>query len=339
MNALVTGATGLLGSHLLFHLASDDCNVTALYRSEHRKNHVKKVFQYYNPHANKLFEKINWIQLDLLHYDELETAVLRQDVIFHLAAKVSFSPSDAKDIVWYNKQITDNLVNALLFANADAFIIHCSSIAALGRPANNTYQIDETTQWVDSPSNTLYAISKFQSELAVWRGAEEGLKVSVVNPGIIIGPGFWEEGSGKLFSMLHRGFKFYTTGCNGFVDVNDVAIAMKMLAKRQLIGKKYLLVEDNYSYKQIFDWICEALAVDKPDIEIKPWMTEIFWRFEALKAFLTRKQPFITKDLAKSATNKSLYNGSKITIETNFTYTGLRNTIPMYAKFYLNERI
>ncbi|MGK0637966.1 NAD-dependent epimerase/dehydratase family protein [Schleiferia thermophila] len=339
MNALVTGATGLLGSHLIFHLISNKYKVTALYRSELKKRHVKTIFKYYTQQSDALLNKINWVKLDLLHYDDLEQVVIGQDVIFHLAAKVSFSPTDTKEIVWYNKQITDNLVNALLVANPHAHLIHCSSIAALGRSENHSQLIDETTQWVDSPSNTAYAISKFQSELAVWRGAEEGLKASVVNPGIIIGPGFWEEGSGKLFSLLYRGFKFYSTGYNGFVDVNDVAKAMKMLANRQLVGKKYILVENNYSYKQIFDWICEAMAVEKPSIEIKPWMAEIFWRLEALRGLVMKKEPFITKELAKSATNKSLYNGLKITAETDFTYTSLQNNIARYAKFYQSDRI
>jgi nucleoside-diphosphate-sugar epimerase len=47
-----------------------------------------------------------------------------------------------------------------------------------------------------------YAISKYGAEMEIWRGQQEGLDVIIVNPGIIIGPGFQEQGSGQLLRRL-----------------------------------------------------------------------------------------------------------------------------------------
>ena len=55
-----------------------------------------------------------------------------------------------------------------------------------------------------------------------WKFGEvvrKSLNVVIVNPGVILGGGFWNEGSGKLFSQVHNGFKFYTEGVTGFVGV------------------------------------------------------------------------------------------------------------------------
>ncbi|RZQ51129.1 NAD-dependent epimerase, partial [Pseudoalteromonas phenolica] len=74
-----------------------------------------------------------------------------------------------------------------------------------------------------------YAITKYGAEMEVWRGSQEGLDVVIVNPGVILGSGFWQEGSGKLFTQINNGFNFYTEGITGFVSVKDVVSIMIQL--------------------------------------------------------------------------------------------------------------
>lgn len=336
MKALVTGGTGLVGSHLCFHLLQKGYKVKALYRTEDRKALTKKVFSYYDT-SNTLFSEVEWVKGDLLYIHDVEKAVESADIVYHTAAMVSFDPSDAEKIIRYNEDITQNLVAVLKDKNAQIPLIHCSSIAAIGKPTNYNSLIHENIQWTDSPNNSPYAISKFLSELVVWRAAEEGLHVSIVNPGIIIGPGFWNEGSGKLFTTYLKGFPFYTEGVNGFVDVNDVAKAMILLAENTLYSERFILVENNYSYKEIFDLICEALGKKKPNIKIGKIASEIFWRLEFLRSKITGAKPLITKETAKSAVNKTLYDGTKILKKTHFQYTPLTQSIPFYAELLKKE--
>ncbi|MFN4298443.1 MAG: NAD-dependent epimerase/dehydratase family protein [Thermaurantimonas sp.] len=336
MKALVTGGTGLVGSHLCFHLLQKGYKVKALYRREERKALTNKVFTYYDS-TNTLFSDIEWVKGDLLYTHDVEEAIRGVNIVFHTAAMVSFDPDDAEKIIRYNEDITNNLVNVLKEKLEQVSLIHCSSIAALGKPTNYTGLINENIQWTDSPNNSPYAISKFLSELVVWRAVEEGLNIGIVNPGIIIGPGFWTEGSGKLFTTYLKGFPFYTEGVNGFVDVNDVAKAMILIAENTLFSERFILVENNYSYKEIFNLICDALSKKRPNIKIGEIASEIFWRFEFLRSKITGAKPLITKETAKSAVNRTLYDGTKILKKTNFQYTPLAQSIPIYAKLLKKE--
>ncbi|MFN3951465.1 MAG: NAD-dependent epimerase/dehydratase family protein [Thermaurantimonas sp.] len=337
MKVLVTGATGLVGSHVCYHLCVQGYEVIALYRHKKRISKTEKVFSYYTSSA-ALFQKIIWKKVDLLNLGDIEDAAKDVEAVFNAAALVSFDGSDSERIIHYNTTITENLIHTLQEVNPNAILIHCSSIAALGKHDNHKILIDENVQWKESSNNSPYAISKFQSELRVWMAAEEGMKTAIVNPGIIIGPGFWDEGSGRLFTQFLKGFPFYTEGVNGFVDVNDVAKAMIQLWHARCFGQRFILVEQNYSYKQIFDLICTGLNINKPKIKISKPIANIFWRIEWLRGRLFRSKPLITKETAKSATNQFYYDGSKITKCIGFEYVPLAQTIKTYCQFLLKDK-
>ena len=62
---LVTGGTGLVGSHLLFNLCQQKEKVVAIYRKNSDLNAVKRVFSFYADDFETLFDSINWIEADL----------------------------------------------------------------------------------------------------------------------------------------------------------------------------------------------------------------------------------------------------------------------------------
>ena len=58
---LVTGGTGLVGSHLLFKLVKKGYKVRAIYRSKNKLDATKHVFSYYSTQSEDLFSKIEWV--------------------------------------------------------------------------------------------------------------------------------------------------------------------------------------------------------------------------------------------------------------------------------------
>lgn len=68
--------------------------------------------------------------------------------------------------------------------------------------------VTENHFWKSSPNHTTYAVSKYAAEREVWRGMEEGLNAVIVNPSLIIGPGCWNQSSGKLITNAKIGIKF-----------------------------------------------------------------------------------------------------------------------------------
>jgi nucleoside-diphosphate-sugar epimerase len=106
---LVTGGTGLVGSHLLVKLTEKETSIRAIYRNDKSIEKTKLVFKALNAEPN--FEKIKWFKADLLDYFELENAFEGVSHIYHAAAKVSFAAKDEVDLMSTNIDGTINMVN------------------------------------------------------------------------------------------------------------------------------------------------------------------------------------------------------------------------------------
>ena len=143
-----------------------------------------------------------------------------------------------------NIESTTNVVN-LCLAHRIKKLCYVSSVAAIGQPID-VGSIDENTPWENSPIKSSYALSKYRSEMEVWRGIEEGLNAVIVCPAIILGPGKWEKGSSMLFKQVWRGLSFYTSGTNGFVDVRDVANVMIQLMKGTIKSDKLFIISKRF---------------------------------------------------------------------------------------------
>ena len=122
-NILVTGATGLVGAHLVEALVQQGKRVKALYRSS--------IPQY------KAASKVEWIQCDILDITLLEEAMQDVQQVYHCAAVVSFNPKEKDLLNNTNVEGTANVVNACLNAGVEK-LLFVSSVSALGRIRENT---------------------------------------------------------------------------------------------------------------------------------------------------------------------------------------------------------
>ncbi len=111
---LVTGGTGLIGSHLLLELLRKNLEVKAIYRNQSNLKQVLKVFGYYTSNAQEYFDKIIWVKADLNDIPALENAFENVHQLYHCAALISFDPNDFKRLQKINKVGTENIVNLSL---------------------------------------------------------------------------------------------------------------------------------------------------------------------------------------------------------------------------------
>ena len=102
----VTGATGLLGSHLLYFLAVSGHSVSALRRKQSRLEDSRAVFLQY-PDGEKYWNTINWVEGDVVQKEGLAEYVRRADYVYHCAAVVSFSGTDRMHLMNTNLQGTE----------------------------------------------------------------------------------------------------------------------------------------------------------------------------------------------------------------------------------------
>ncbi|CAM1359378.1 Nucleoside-diphosphate-sugar epimerase [Tenacibaculum sediminilitoris] len=322
---LVTGGTGLVGSHLLYYLSLKNEKIRAVFRTEEKREHVKKIFSFYTNNVQQYFSKIEWVQADITDVPSLEPVFNNITRVYHCAALVSFNPKDYRKMRQVNIDGTANLVNLALDKNIKKFCF-VSSIATVGDTINDK-PINEENEWLDSNDNHGYAITKYGAEMEVWRGSQEGLNVVIVNPGIILGGGFWHEGSGKMFTQIDNNLKFYTEGVTGFVGVDDVVKAMINLMDSNIKNERFILVSENKSFKDVLFTIADSLHKKRPSKKVGKLITSIFWRIDWFLTVLTGKEPLLTKSSAKSAHNKSFYSSKKITKQLNFKFEPIDTVI------------
>jgi len=205
---LVTGGTGLVGAHLLYQLALTNDKIRAIHRKNSNLKAVENVFSYYTNDYKKQFKKIEWIEADIIDVSSLEKAFKNITYVYHCAAIVSFDKKDYQQMRKVNIEGTANIVNFSLAHNIQKFCF-VSSIATIEKKAHlpssqreeTTQLIDETDEWNTETNNYGYAITKYGAEMEVWRATQEGLDVVIVNPGVILGSGFWHSGLKMLLKQ------------------------------------------------------------------------------------------------------------------------------------------
>ncbi len=307
---LVTGGTGLVGTHLLYDLTRAGNKVRVIKRVDSNVANVKKVFSYYTSDADSLLKNIEWVDADLMDIYSLIDAMEGVTHVYHCAAMVSFEKKHQAEMIRVNVEGTTNMVNAALDKGVEKFC-HVSSIASLGRAEKGGLTSEETF-WKSSPENSNYSITKYAAEREVWRASEEGLNVVIVNPSLIIGGGNWTQSSSNMFTKGYKGIKFYSEGTNGFIDVRDVAAIMIRLMESDISSQRFLLNGENTSFRNYFDLIHEGFGKPKSSIKAGKFLTGFAWRAESMRALLTSSPPLITRETSLSANRKSSFSSEKI---------------------------
>jgi dihydroflavonol-4-reductase len=318
---LLTGGTGFLGQFIVKELLGRGEKLRLLVR---------------DPAKVKAPEGVELAEGDVLDTCSLEKAMEGVTRVIHSAAVVSFWPRRREEMKRINVEGTANVVNVCLDANIQK-LVHVSSIAALGR-LQNAPRIDESNKWVKSRLNSAYGRTKYLAELEVHRGVEEGLKAVICNPGVIIGPGQWHQGSPKLFSTIHKGLRFYNPGQTGFVTVQDVARAIADLMYSDLEnGERFVLVGQNMLYKDFFGLVAKSMNVKAPSIAPPRMVSSAAGRMSEWWGNLRNKEPMITKETTRTSRHIFQYDGSKITRTIGFQYGSLEECIAATGKQFLEE--
>jgi dihydroflavonol-4-reductase len=324
---LVTGASGMTGSRVAYDLASDGQAVRAL----RRKDGDTSLFNYYCQSEGKPSGTVEWFEGDLLDLFSIQAALEGCDTVFHCAGLVSFQARDAKRLHDVNTKGTENLINACLSSEHIRYFMHVSSVATLSRNAESP--CDEEAHWNPVEHHSDYAISKYGAEREVWRGIAEGMNACIVNPSVILGPGRTTDGSNAFFRKAQAGFRFYTEGIGGFVDLRDVSAAMIMLWKKGVTGERFLLNGFHLSYRKLLKRIAAQFNQPGPSIRIGAFAATLFWNFERLRSFFAGSRPLITRETAKSAQRILQYNNGKIK-SIGFSFRDYDNTIDWASAYF-----
>lgn len=326
---LVTGGTGLVGCHLLYSLVKENKKVRALHRKNSKTDSVRKVFSYYSKDYKKLFDKIEWVEGDINDITSLDVAFKNINEIYHCAAFISFSNQDLNAMKKINVEGTANMINSAIDKKINKFC-YVSTIAAVGERKN--IMIDEECKW--NENNNPYSKTKHDAELEVWRGISEGLNAVIVNPGVIIGSGFWKRGSGAFITQISRGMNYYPPGTTGFICVKDVVKIMRDLMDKNIFSERFLLVSENWTQKDFIFSVCNHLNLKTPQKKASKSLMILALILDAVRSFFLNKRRRLSSAIIESSHSKNKYSNKKITSALDYKFIEIEKSIKETCKNY-----
>ena len=311
---LVTGATGFLGSELVRQLLQQGKPLRAL----KRESSVIPAILSENT-------SIDWREGDILDYYALKEAMEGITDVYHCAAMISFRKADKKKLLKVNVEGTAHLVNICLENNVRK-LVHASSVTAIGQNKNGDPSTEDD-HWQFNKTQSNYSISKYESEMEVFRGIAEGLNAVIVNPSIIIGKNAGNEGSGQLFETVRKGLKFYPGGSCGLVDVEDVAKIMIQLMESDIQTDRFIINSENMTYRDLFTSIARGYGLTPPGIKLNPWILRTAFLASSIAKAVIGKEYGITKEILNSAFKTPKYSNRKITKALNIRFRPIGESI------------
>ena len=327
---LVTGATGLVGGHLIWCLLQENSQIIAMKRANSDVEGLKKIFQYYESDADALFKKITWKEGDVENYDTLFSAMEGVEYVYHCAAMVDLGKNSQR-MIDVNVGGTENIVRAALNRKVKK-LCFVSSIAALSN-GNENKPTDENTPFHENERTTLYGESKRLGEKVVHEAILKGLNAVTVNPGVIIGYSKNMTGSGELFKRVKKGLPFYTNGITGYVNVQDVVKAMIVLMKSEVKNERFVLVGENKTHKDVLRNIADGYGKYRPFIGMGKSLISISYALEMLGKLVVFT-PLIDSSSARTSISKKRYSSEKFKKTfPDFQFSSIENTIHKICQF------
>lgn len=331
---LVTGATGILGRVIVLELLKRGKTVRAAKRKSSNLEEVKDSFHFYTENSDEFFNKIEWINVDFEDIYSLQKALVGVEEVYHCAAKVSFHPKDKRKMYKTNIEGTKQLLYASENSSVKKFLF-VSSIAVLDG-LNENGELDENSDFNPKVDHSSYAISKHFSEMEVWRASAEGLNVAIVNPGLIIGSGNWNESSGTLFKELGENTYAFSGGTS-YVDVRDVAKISVELMENNIFGEKFILISENNKYEQIANFIKQKLG--KPVAKIIPNGLLKFGVFlNAILGWLISPLKIANKVNVQSVTEFNKISNKKIKEKLNYEFISVEESLAFHLENYKKDK-
>ena len=326
---LVSGGSGTVGAHLIWHLLQNNERVSAIKRNLGYADCLKIVFEFYSNKSEEYLNRVDWVDGDVLSLESLKAAFEGMDNIYHCAAIVSLGKSD-NSMLLTNAGGTGNVVNAALACKVKK-LCFVSSIAALSDDTSHG-PIDENTPIERGKPVSTYSQSKMLAEIEIQKGIRMGLNAVIVNPGVILGISAKMTGSGELFKRVKKGLPFYTSGKTAYVDVRDVCRAMILLMSSDITGERFVLVGENCANKNVLRWMADGYHKCRPFIGFGKSLILVAGILEIIGK-IAGFTPLIDRPLARTSISRKEYSSRKFLSMFDFTFTPIRECIQKICEF------
>lgn len=321
---LVTGATGLIGSYLLVELSKRGEKIRALKRRDSSFDSVKELFAFFS--LDNKFNDIEWVECDLSEMVNYSALLHNVETIYHTAASVGFDDRHKRQIHEINVKGTENLVNEATDQRVSNFV-YISSIAVLDELPGETI-ITENSKWDENRSHSEYAISKKKGEMTVWRGSQEGLRVLVVYPSVVIGSLDGKRASERIFKLASGRRAVASEGLTGYVDVRDVAFSMAELVDKGRWNEAYILSSEDKTFLQVFNFLRRKWDLENARILTKKKIKFVHRISQFSRLF---GGPYMSKASYHALTGDVHYSNKKIKDTIGIEFIAVEDALNFHA--------
>jgi dihydroflavonol-4-reductase len=249
MRALVTGANGFTGSHLVKALVARNIEVVAFVRRSSQCDRLSNL-------------PITYAYGDITDQTALTQAMTGVDTVFHTAAYVELGLVDAAAMERVNVQGTQAVLAAAQAAH-DPKMVHCSTIGVFGDTQGQL--IDETFVRTQTSFSSAYDRTKYLAQQAVDAAAQQGLDVVSVLPSGIFGAD--DPHFGPVVQTFLKGrLKVWAGGdrITGIVHVDDLVEAMILAAERGPKGEHYIISAGEMTTREMFSQFSQLSGIPAP---------------------------------------------------------------------------
>jgi len=329
--SLVTGATGLLGSHLAEQLRKRGATVRALCRSGSDTRFLRSI-------------GVEIVDGDLTQPDVLRRATDNMDTVYHAAARVGdWGPWE--DFVRVSIDGTRHLLDAAIAAKVRRFL-HISSISVYGHVNGAGKVFEETAPLgVSLHRWSYYSRAKVAAEEIVWKAQrDKRIEVSVIRPSWLYGPRDRATVGRLIDSIRRRKMKIIGDGTNrlNVVHAANVAEGALLAANSdRAIGEAYNCSHDGVlTQREYFALI--ARTIGEPEVT-----AHVPYAVAANAAFLmecfghlfrTKKPPLVTRYAVWLMGRRCFFECRKIKEQLGWSSTiNYNDGIPAAVEDYLNQ--
>jgi dihydroflavonol-4-reductase len=306
VRALVTGATGFVGSAVARRLLRDGHHVRVLARAGSDRRNLQGL-------------DVEVVEGDLTKPSTLLPACDSCDALFHVAADYRLWAPDPSELYRANVDGTRAILEAARRVGVPR-IVYTSSVAALGIPKDGTPGSEITPVSVDDMIGH-YKRSKFLAEEEARKFAAEGLPIVIVNPSTPIGPyDIKPTPTGRVVrdAMAGKVPAYVDTGLN-IVHVDDVAEGHWLAFERGVVGERYVLGGFDMSLREVLTEIADIVGRSPPKIRLPHAVVMPIAYVSEAWARLTGMNPIATVEEVRMSKKRMFFSSAKAERELGYS--------------------